>query len=54
MGHAPDSPMTDLRAKAAIWSFVVLLGLLGLSTYISLKDAEPNTALASAVFGTSN
>ncbi len=43
----------DVRTKTVIASFMALLGLLALAAAASLNQAEPNSALHSALFGPS-
>lgn len=43
----------DIRTKTVIASFVALLGLLALTAWASLNQAEPNRALQGALFGQS-
>lgn len=41
----------DIRAKTVIATFLALLGLLALTAWASLGQAQPNTALTRALFG---
>ena len=44
----------DIRAKTVIASFLALLAVLGLTALASLNHAEPNAALTTALFGSTN
>ena len=41
----------DVRAKTVVASFLALMGVLALTAWSSLHQAEPNRALQGALFG---